>query len=339
MLVILRKDCTAAESDAVEEAIRKMGFAPLPVPGADRTAICITGNKGPVDASMLRRLAGVLECIPVTKPYKLVSREVHPQDTVVQVGKVAIGGANKPVVVAGPCSVETEARTLRIAEAVKAAGADMFRAGAFKPRTNPYAFQGLGAEAVETLKRVRTDVGLPVVSEVVDADSVDTLFECVDVLQVGTRNMQNYSLLRLLSQVKKPILLKRGMAASLDEWLMAAEYLLAGGNDQVILCERGVRTFSTHSRNTLDLNVVPVVRRLCHLPVLVDPSHGIGRRDMVRTMARASLATGCHGLLVETHTEPDTSYTDADQTIDVATLSGVLRDRDVLSGLETGAAP
>ncbi len=333
MLVILRRDCTAAESDAVEEAIRRLGFTPLPVPGADRTAICVTGNKGPVDASLLARLPGVLDCIPVTKPYKLVSREVHPQDTVVRVGAVAIGGP-VPVIIAGPCSVETEARTLRIAHAAKAAGAVMFRAGAFKPRSNPYAFQGLGHEALVALRRVREEVGLPVVSEIVDPGDLEAMLDAVDVLQVGTRNMQNYALLKKLGQVRKPVLLKRGFAASLDEWLMAAEYLLAGGNDQVILCERGVRTFSNHSRNTLDLNVVPVVKKLSHLPVLVDPSHGIGRRDMVRTMARASLAAGCHGLLVEAHTEPETSYTDADQTIDVATLAGIVRDRDALAGLE-----
>jgi 3-deoxy-7-phosphoheptulonate synthase len=333
MLVILRRDCTTEQCAAVEDAVRRLGFVPLPVPGADRTAICITGNRGPVDSAMLARLPGVLECIPVTKPYKLVSREVHPENTVVRVAGVAVGGA-VPIVIAGPCSVETEARTCRIAEAVKEAGADMFRAGAFKPRTNPYSFQGLGREALRTLRRVREDIGLPVVSEVVDGESLSALLDSVDVLQVGTRNMQNYALLKALGQARKPVLLKRGQAATLEEWLMAAEYLLAGGNDQVMLCERGVRTFGNHARNTLDLNVVPVARQLCHLPVLVDPSHGIGRRDLVRTMARAGLAAGCQGLIVETHTEPGTSYTDADQTIDVPTLAGILRDRSVLQQLE-----
>jgi len=333
MLVILHTNCTTAECDAVEDCIRRMGFNPLPVPGSNRTAICITGNRGPVDAALLARLPGVMECIPVTKKYKLVSREVHPLDTIVRIGDVQIGGP-VPVVIAGPCSVETEARTLAIAHAVQAAGATMFRAGAFKPRTDPYAFQGLGREALVALRRVREVTGLPVVSEVVDAESIEAMLDVVDVLQVGTRNMQNYALLKQLGQVRKPVLLKRGMAASLDEWLMAAEYLLAGGNDQVILCERGVRTFSTHSRNTLDINVVPVVKKLSHLPVLVDPSHGIGHRNFVRAIARASFAAGCHGVLIEAHTDPATSYTDADQTIDVPTLAGVVRDRDLLLQLE-----
>ncbi len=332
MLVIMQRDCTVAQCAAVEAAIRNLGFTPLPVPGENRTAICVTGNKGPVDAAALARLPGVLECIRVTRPYKLVSREVHPQDTVVRVGDVAIGGP-QPVLIAGPCSVETEARTLAIAAAAKDAGATLFRAGAFKPRTSPYAFQGLGDEALHTLRKVRESLGLPVVSEVVDTDSLDAMVEHVDVLQVGTRNMQNFSLLRRLAQVRRPILLKRGMAASLEEWLMAAEYLLAGGNEQVILCERGIRTFSAHSRNTLDLNVVPVARRLTHLPILVDPSHGIGRREDVRSMARAALAAGAQGLLVEAHTHPDTSYTDGDQTIDIGTLRGIGVDMEILARL------
>lgn len=332
MLVIMQRDCTVAQCAAVEAAIRNLGFTPLPVPGESRTAICVTGNRGAVDAAALARLPGVLECIRVTRPYKLVSREVHPQDTVVRVGGVEIGGT-QAVLIAGPCSVETEARTLAIAEAARDAGAVMFRAGAYKPRTSPYAFQGLGDEALHTLRAVRERVGLPVVSEVVDTDSLDAMVEHVDVLQVGTRNMQNFALLRRLAQVGRPILLKRGMAASLEEWLMAAEYLLAGGNEQVILCERGIRTFSAHSRNTLDLNVVPVVRRLTHLPILVDPSHGIGRREDVRSMARASMAAGAQGLLVEAHTQPDTSYTDADQTIDIATLQGIASDMAAIAAL------
>lgn len=333
MLVIMRADCTVEQVADVEEAIRRLGFKPLPVPGANRTAICVTGNAGPVDPSALSQLPGVLECIRVTKSYKLVSREVHPDDSVVEVGGVAIGGG-EPVLIAGPCSVETEARTLKIAERVKAAGARLFRAGAFKPRTNPYAFQGLGDEALETLRRVREEVGLPVVSEVVDNEGIERMLDAVDMLQVGTRNMQNFSLLSRLGAVHKPVLLKRGMAASFDEWMQAAEYLLAGGNDQVVLCERGVRTFSNHSRNTLDLNVVPLVRRLSHLPILVDPSHGVGSRERVRPMARAALAAGAHGLLVETHTDPKTSYTDADQTISVETLAGIAADARVMLGLE-----
>ncbi len=332
MLVILHRDCTVAESAAIEAAIRNAGYTPLPVPGVNRTAICVTGNRGAVEAATFERLPGVLECIRVTKPYKLVSREVKPEDTIVRVADVEIGGA-AAVLIAGPCSVETEARTLRIAEAVKAAGARLFRAGAWKPRTSPYGFQGLGDEALRTLSRVRAETGMPVVSEVIDAESLDAMCEVVDVLQVGTRNMQNFALLRRLAQLRRPVLLKRGMAASLEEWLMAAEYLLAGGNDQVILCERGIRTFSAHSRNTLDLNVVPLVRRVSHLPVVVDPSHGVGRRADVRAMARAAAGAGAQGLLVEAHTQPDTSYTDAEQTVDMTTLAGIAADMAAIASL------
>jgi 3-deoxy-7-phosphoheptulonate synthase len=333
MLVIMKKDSTPDQCVGVEAAIERMGFVPLPVPGHNRTAICITGNKGPIPPADLAHLPGVLECISVTKAYKLVSREVQAEDTVVDIGGVTIGGPT-PVIIAGPCSVETEARTLAVAQAVKSAGATMFRAGAFKPRTNPYEFQGLGHEALHTLRSVREETGLPVVSEVLDAESVDAMLPHVDVLQVGTRNMQNTSLLKRLGQVDRPILLKRGMSATLTEWLMAAEYLMAGGNRRIILCERGIRTFSDHARNTLDLNVVPLVRKLSHLPVIVDPSHGVGHRDRVRTMARAGLAAGAQGLLIEAHVTPDRSYTDAAQTIDIETLEGIRRDRDLLGRLE-----
>ena len=333
MLVLLKHDCTEAQTDAVEDAVRRMGYTPVRVPGPSRTAVCVTGNTGPVSPDGLRHLPGVLRCVSVTRPYKLVAREVRPDDTVIPVGDALIGGS-KPVVIAGPCSVETEAKTLAVARAVKRAGADLFRAGAFKPRTNPYAFQGLGREALLTLQRVRQEVGLPVVSEVLDTVDVDLAAEHLDVLQIGARNMQNTSLLRRVGATGKPVLLKRGLSASLEEWLMAAEYVLAEGNGHVILCERGIRTHSQHSRNTLDLNVVPLARELSHLPVLVDPSHGVGARPRVRPLARAALAAGAQGLLVETHTHPDQSYTDADQTIDVGTLEGILRDRDVLGDLE-----
>ncbi|HLQ37275.1 MAG TPA: 3-deoxy-7-phosphoheptulonate synthase [Planctomycetota bacterium] len=334
MLVILRSDCTAAAAAAVEDMIRSLGYRPVPVPGANRTAICVTGNKAAVDGAALRHLPGVLECIAVTRPYKLVSREVQPEDSVITVADVRLGGDAAAVLIAGPCSVETEARTLRIAEAARTAGARMFRAGAFKPRTSPYDFQGLGHEALHTLSRVREEFGLPVVSEVLDKDHVAAMAEHVDVLQVGARNMQNFALLRALAGVRKPVLLKRGASATLTEWLMAAEYLLAGGNDQVILCERGIRTFADHSRNTLDLNVVPLVRQLSHLPVVVDPSHGVGARDRVRAMARAAIACGAQGLLVEAHFDPSSSYTDADQTVDLATLQGIARDLALLGKLE-----
>jgi len=333
MLVIMKRNSTPAQCDQVEETIRRMGFEPLPVPGENRTAICVTGNRGPVESSYLSQLPGVLECIPVTKPYKLVSREVHPDDTVIEVEGVKLGGPD-PVLIAGPCAVETESRTLEVARRVKEAGAHMFRAGAFKPRTSPYAFQGLGEEGLVTLKRVKSEIGLPVISEALDTETVEKVVDYVDVVQVGARNMQNFSLLKKLADIEKPVLLKRGLAATLDEWLMAAEYLLAGGNHQVVLCERGVRTFNNHSRSTLDLNVVPLVRQISHLPILVDPSHGVGKRERVRPLARAAMAAGARGLLVEVHTHPETAYSDAQQTIDVETFRGIIRDVELLQSLE-----
>jgi 3-deoxy-7-phosphoheptulonate synthase len=333
MLVIMRQGSTDEQCDAVEEQIRRMGYTPLPVPGENRTAICITGNKGAVDPALLNQMPGVVECIPVTKPYKLVSREVHPGDTVVRVDSVMIGGA-APTFIAGPCSVETEARTLEVARRVQAAGAHIFRAGAYKPRTSPYSFQGLGEEGLHTLKRVKDELGLPVVSEVTDASLAEKVAEHVDILQIGARNMQNFTLLKKLGELKRPVLLKRGISATLEEWLMAAEYLLAEGNPDVILCERGVRTFNNHSRNTLDLNVVPLARKMTHLPVLVDPSHGVGQRDRVRPLARAGLAAGAHGLMMEVHSHPDTAYSDAHQTIDVDTFEGIVQDASILTQLE-----
>jgi 3-deoxy-7-phosphoheptulonate synthase len=333
MLVIMSKNSTEDQCREVEEAIRRMGFKPLPVPGANRTAICITGNRGPVESSYLAQLAGVLECIPVTKPYKLVSREVHPEDTTIDLLGVNIGGP-EPVMIAGPCSVETESRTLEVARQAKKAGARVFRAGAFNPRTSPYSFQGLGEEGLVTLERVREELGMPIVTEALDTESVEFVAEYVDMVQVGAHSMQNFSLLRKLAAIGKPVLLKRGVAATLDEWLMAAEYLLAGGNHHVVLCERGVRTFNDHSRNTLDLNIVPLVRQISHLPIFVDPSHGVGKRDRVRPLSRAALAAGAHGLLVEVHTHPDTAYSDSRQTVDMETFQGILHDAQLLRGLE-----
>ena len=333
MLVLLHADSTEEQAAAVEAAIIELGYSPMRVPGRNRTAICITGNKTAVDAGKLRHLPGVVDCVRVTKPYKLVSREIHPEDTIVQVGDIQIGGS-KPVFIAGPCSVETEDLAIQVATAVKDAGADLFRAGAYKPRTSPYDFQGFGREALQTLAKVRAETGLGIVTEVTETDAVELVAEVADIIQVGTRNMQNFALLKALATTDRPILLKRGMSASLEEWLMAAEYLIAGGNPNVILCERGIRTFSKHARNTLDLNVVPLVRTLSHLPIVVDPSHGVGDRARVRPLSRAALACGAHGLLVEAHTDPNESFTDAQQTIDMATLKGILTDATLLSKLE-----
>ena len=333
MLITLQKNCTDAQRDEVLRIIRERGLTALPVPGKNRTAICITGNPEALSTGSFQHLPGVLDAIRVTKPYKLVSREVHPEDTLVEVGDVVVGG-DKIVIAAGPCSVESSERTLAIAHEVKSNGAQLFRGGAFKPRTSPYAFQGLGRSGLEILARVREETGLPVVSEVLDRETAELGARFLDILQIGARNMQNFALLKVVGQLGLPVLLKRGPAASLEEFLMAAEYLLAEGNGQIILCERGIRTFSTHSRNTLDLNLVPLIRSLSHLPILVDPSHGVGDRMRVRAMSRAAIASGAQGILVEAHTHPDTAYSDAAQTIDMEQLRGLNEDRKHLSGLK-----
>lgn len=333
MLIVMKANSTEDQIQSVVDNIVDLGFTPLPVPGANRTAICITGNKTAVDEATFLRMPGVKEVIRVTKPYKMVSREVKEDDTVIEVGGEKIGGSNEPVIIAGPCSVEDEKSTLNVASHLREIGIKFFRAGAFKPRTSPYDFQGLGLEGLKILKKVNKETGLKVVTEVVDTENVEVVAEHVDILQVGTRNMQNYSLLKRLGYLKMPIILKRGMSASLEEWLNAAEYLLMGGNNQVILCERGIRTFSQHSRNTLDLNVVPVVKKLSHLPIIIDPSHGIGRREFVRPMARAALACGAQGLIIEAHTKPETAYSDQAQTIHVETLKGIMEDAKILSKL------
>lgn len=332
MLVIMDARATPEQCEAVEQAIVSHGFRAIPVPGENRMAICVVGNRDRVPQQTFVHMPGVKECIQVTRPYKLVSREVRAEDSIVEVGGVAIGGST-PVVMAGPCSVETEARTLAIAVAAKAAGAEVFRAGAYKPRTNPYSFQGLGEEGLHSLSKVREETGMPVVSEIVDVNDIDLMLKHVDILQVGTRNMANYSLLKRLGEVGCPILLKRGLSATFSEWLQAAEYLLAAGNEKVILCERGIRTYSNHSRNTLDLNVVPLARERTHLPVVVDPSHGVGDSSRVRAMSRAAMACGAQGLLLEVHTDPSTAYSDGQQTVDMETLQGILRDRETLAML------
>lgn len=334
MLIIMNSSATDAELAEVNNAIQTLGFTPVPVPGPTRTAICITGNQGAVEESFFTRLSGVKEVIRVTKSYKLVSREVHEHDTVIAVGEVRIGGDNPTVFMAGPCSVETEERTLEIARQVKKAGAQIFRAGAYKPRTSPYAFQGMGIEGLKILAKVRNETGLKIITEVVDTESCDAVADYTDILQIGTRNMYNYSLLKKAGKLKKPVMLKRGMSATVEEWLNCAEYIMMGGNTEVILCERGIRTFSQHSRNTLDLNVVPVIRELSHLPVVVDPSHGVGQRKFIRQMSRAALASGSQGLIIETHNDPNTAYSDGAQTIDVETFSGIVKDAQILMGLD-----
>ena len=318
MLVVMDAHATKEQIDAVCARIESFGLKAHPIPRANRTAIGITGNKGAVDLGTLESMPGVVECIPVSKPYKLVSREIKEEDTVVRVaspgGGTAIGGT-QICVIAGPCAIESREQATAIAERVKAAGATLFRGGAYKPRTSPYSFQGLGEEGLKILGEVREQFGLGIVTEAVDNDSLDLVERYADVIQIGARNMQNFSLLKRAGRSQKPVLLKRGMSATLDEFLMAAEYIMAEGNYNVILCERGVRTFSDFTRNTLDLSIIPAVKRRSHLPILVDPSHGTGRRHKVLPLSRAAVAVGADGLIVEVHHEPDRALSDGMQSI------------------------
>jgi len=314
MLVVMDQKATPAQIDAVVAAIEARGFTARPIPGGQRVAIGVLHNHGHVEASPFLGMAGVKEIIPVTKPYKLVSREFQPEDTVIRVGDVAIGNGHLTII-AGPCAIESELQALTIAKHVKQAGAHMFRGGAFKPRTSPYSFQGLGEEGLKILDRVREESGMPVVTEAMDHEVFDLVEEYADIIQIGTRNMQNFSLLRRAGRTEKPIILKRGIAATVDEWLMAAEYIMEAGNPKVILCERGVRTFAHHSRNTLDLSAIPVVQIESHLPIIVDPSHAAGRRNQVIPLSRAAVAVGAHGLMVEVHHQPEAALSDGAQSL------------------------
>jgi 3-deoxy-7-phosphoheptulonate synthase len=318
MLVVMQSHATEEQIRAVCQRIEALGLKAHPIPGAIRTAIGITGNKGAVDLGVLESLPGVIECIPVSKPYKLVSRDAKEEDSVLRIstpaGEVIVGGKHIAMV-AGPCAVESEEQCFAIAESVKKTGVRLFRGGAYKPRTSPYSFQGLGEAGLKILAKVRAKYGLGIVTEAIDNESLDLVEEYADVIQIGARNMQNFSLLKRAGRAKKPVLLKRGMSATLDEFLMAAEYILSEGNYNVMLCERGVRTFADHSRNTLDLTIVPAVKKRSHLPILVDPSHGTGRRHKVLPLSRAAVAVGADGLLVEVHHEPDKALSDGMQSI------------------------
>ena len=325
MLVVMRQNATPAEIEGVARAIEARGFKAHPIPGSQRTAIGITGNRGSEEAPIFEGLPGVLEVIRVSHAYKLVSREVKAEDTQVNIGGITVGGA-RLAVVAGPCAVESREQTLTVARAVKQAGAHLLRGGAFKPRTSPYAFQGLGEEGLKLLAAAREETGLPVITEAVDVDGVD-LVECyADAIQIGARNMQNFSLLRRAGKAGKPVILKRGMSATLEEFLMSAEYILAEGNYNVVLCERGVRTFSDFSRNTLDLSVVPAVKKISHLPILVDPSHGTGRREKVAPLSRAAAAVGADGVMVEVHNDPDRALSDGPQSITPDMFESLMRE-------------
>ncbi|MBN1161382.1 MAG: 3-deoxy-7-phosphoheptulonate synthase [Dehalococcoidales bacterium] len=314
MLVVMRNDATEEQVQAVIREIEKMGLRGVPMPGAIRTAVCVLGNKGPVDAALFLALEGVKEAIPVTRPYKLVSRETHQESTVITVGDVKIGGG-EPVIMAGPCAVESEEQALTIARFVKKCGASIFRGGAFKPRTSPYSFQGIGEKGLKILEKVRQETGLYVVTEATDTENLAAVEKHTDIIQIGARNMQNYSLLRLAGRAKKPILLKRGMAATIEEWLMAAEYIMSEGNPRVILCERGIRTFADTTRNTLDLSAIPSIKEASHLPIIIDPSHAAGRRDYVIPLSRGAIAVGADGLLVEVHNDPTHALSDGMQSL------------------------
>ncbi len=323
MLVVMHSHATAEQVEQAVATIRRMNLTPHVLPGALRTAIGITGNIGAVDPNTLEVLPGVLELIRVTKPYKLASREMHQADTLIPVNGTIIGQGTFTVI-AGPCSVENEAMILHTAEFLRQQGVCLMRAGAFKPRTSPYSFQGLGLEGLAILGKARQQTGIGIVTELMDTDNADAVEATADIIQIGARNMQNFSLLRRVAKARKPVLLKRGLAATLEEWLMAAEYVMAGGNYQVVLCERGVRTFADHSRNTLDLSIVPPVKKLSHLPIIVDPSHGTGKRDYVPAMSLAALAAGADGLLIEVHPDPDRAQSDGAQSLDFATFAQLL---------------
>ncbi|HLI02624.1 MAG TPA: 3-deoxy-7-phosphoheptulonate synthase [Terracidiphilus sp.] len=332
MLVVMKSHATPEQIEAVCAHIRDLGLRPHPLPGAQRTAIGITGNQGEVDRGNLESLPGVAEVIRVSKAYKLASRDVKEEDTVIGFPgtDAAIGGGNLAVV-AGPCSIENREQAFAIAEAVAAAGAQFFRGGAYKPRTSPYAFQGLGLDALKIMAGIRERFGLRIVTEALDNESLELAAEWADVIQIGARNMQNFSLLRQAGRLRKPVLIKRGMSATLDELLMAAEYVMSEGNYQVVLCERGVRTFSDHARNTLDLSIVPALKRVSHLPILIDPSHGTGRRDSVLPMARAAVACGADGVMVEVHHRPEIALSDGPQSIYPEQFAAMMNDLEQIA--------
>ena len=316
MLVVMQAHATEAQVRAVCQKIEALGYRAHSIPGAERTAIGITGNQGEVEPGTLEEMSGVQEVIRVTKPYKLVSRDIKEENTIVRfAGSDATIGGPELAIIAGPCAIESREQAFAIAERVQRAGAQFFRGGAYKPRTSPYSFQGLGEEGLRIMAEVRDQFGMRIVTEAIDNESLELVEEYADVIQIGARNMQNFSLLKHAGKTRKPVLLKRGMSATLEEFLMAAEYVMSEGNYNVILCERGVRTFADHTRNTLDLSIVPAVQRLSHLPIVVDPSHGTGKRNKVTPLSRAAIAVGADGLIVEVHHDPDRALSDGIQSL------------------------
>lgn len=310
----MKSGATKGEIDGVVRVVEQLGFRAHVMPGATRTAIGITGNQGMVDPTRFETLEGVFEAIRVSKPYKLITLDLQPDKTVVRVGDATIGG-DELAIIAGPCAVESRDQTFAVAEAVQSSGARFLRGGAFKPRSSPYDFAGLGEAGLEILAEARAMFGLKIVTEALDAPGVDLVEKYADIIQVGARNMQNFTLLRRVGKSKLPVLLKRGIAATVDEWLLAAEYIMSEGNYQVVLCERGVRTFAQHTRNTLDLGAIPAIRRISHLPIIVDASHAAGKSHLVGPLARAGVAVGADGVMVEVHNDPEAALCDAAQAL------------------------
>jgi len=334
MLIVMDKDARPEQIQAVVAKIEALGYAAQPIPGGERVAIGILRNPRPVDPALFLDMPGVIQAIPVSRPYKLVSREMKRENTIITLPNGLEIGKGRFVTMAGPCAVENEKQALTIARLVKAEGAQVFRGGAYKPRTSPYSYQGLGKSGLKILAKVREETGLLIVTEAVDQDSLKLVAEYGDIVQIGARNMQNFSLLRCAGKTRKPVLLKRGMHATLEEWLMAAEYVMSEGNSQVILCERGIRAIGEHARNLLDLAIIPAVRRESHLPIMVDPSHAAGRRDLVAPLARAAAVAGADGLLVEVHHEPEKALSDGAQSLYPRQFAALMED---LKSLKPGS--
>ncbi|MCK4503391.1 MAG: 3-deoxy-7-phosphoheptulonate synthase [Desulfuromonadales bacterium] len=315
MLIVMHPKATQQQMDQVIAAVEAMGLTAEPIPGSLRTAIGVLGNQGYVDDSTIRTLPGVRETIHVSKPYKMASRDFHPEPSIIDVSGVRFGDGHKPVIIAGPCSIESEEQMMIAAKEVKAGGGQMLRGGAFKPRTGPHSFQGLGIPGLKYLQQAGKEYGLPVVTEIMRIEQLEVICQHADMLQIGARNMQNFDLLKEVGKTKHPVLLKRGMSATIEEFLAAAEYLLAEGNSNVVLCERGIRTFEKATRNTLDLSVVPLIREMSHLPIVVDPSHATGKRMLVPVMTKAALVAGAHGVMMEVHPDPARALCDGAQSL------------------------
>lgn len=331
MIIVMERGVAELEAEKVVEKLEEVGFTIHLMKGVERTVIAALGDRKNIELRHLEALTGVEKVVPVLKPYKLASREFRGEDTIIQVGNTAIGG-NKLTIMAGPCAVEEKEQFLETARLLKKAGATILRGGAFKPRSSPYSFQGLGEEGLKIMAAAREETGLPIVTEIVDPKDVDLVASYADILQIGARNMQNFILLKEVGKINKPILLKRGLSATIEEWLMAAEYIMSEGNYNVILCERGIRTYETSTRNTLDLSAVPLIKKLSHLPIIVDPSHGTGKRDLVAPMSKAAIAAGADGLMIEVHIDPAKALSDGPQSLTPDQFGKLMEEMQLISG-------